>query len=764
MTFVKDLLRRRVPQVVAIYFGASWGLLEFLDFITQRFALSPHLIDLALIVPLLFLPSVILVTYFHGAAGADKWVAAEKIVIPINLVVAAAFLLFFFQGKDLGATTTTVVVTDEEGVESERVVPKSEFRKRLAVFFFDGEEDNPETDWVRYGLPVAVATDLTQDAYLDIRMSVQFAERLREAGFTDMVNVPLALEREIAEEFHRDHFVTGAVAKVDGGFQATVSLYETQRGRLVEERHYENSDILAMADEISVQLRDDLKIPDRGEDEAQDLPVSEILTKSTEAFRLSIESMRAIQIDQDFERGTNLMEAAVAEDPTYADAQADLGTLYLLVNRPAESVGPLQAAMDHIYRLPERARFVLKSNYYLLVQQDMEKAYASLEMWAELFPDDIVAYQGRLQIQTMRGDQVGALESLEKILELDPGQRDVLIQMGTLRQEMGDLAGAKADFQQYVQEFPDDHDALGRLAQLARRSGDLDEARNYYDRAMILAPTDVGLLVGLGEVERGAGNLEAALRHYETGLTIASTPEERAQVYSALESFFLTKGQVGSALEYQEDRLLEAPSFQPAFSVAQLRLMGAGLYAEAGREEEAFARVAEAGAELSPPFDGLIPLGEMQIFLALEDADAIEGTLSGVEAFIDLLQYEMLRPTVVSARGFVHELRGEYREAIQQYENEQRLNPGSTTVNMRLGRCHRELGELDEAVGLLQEALKSSPFGPRTNYEMALTYEAMGRMDQAREHLGRSLAIWSEADPNFRWARRAREAAERLGM
>jgi hypothetical protein len=60
MTLVKDLLRRRVPQVVAIYLGACWGIVEFVDFITQRFALSPHLIDLALVGPLLLLPSVIL--------------------------------------------------------------------------------------------------------------------------------------------------------------------------------------------------------------------------------------------------------------------------------------------------------------------------------------------------------------------------------------------------------------------------------------------------------------------------------------------------------------------------------------------------------------------------------------------------------------------------------------------------------------------------------------------------------------------------------
>ena len=96
MTLVKDLLRRRVPQMTAIYIGASWAMVEFMDFATQRFALSPHLVDLALVGPLLLLPSVMLVTYFHGAPGGDQWVAIEKVGIPMNLVVAALILVFFF--------------------------------------------------------------------------------------------------------------------------------------------------------------------------------------------------------------------------------------------------------------------------------------------------------------------------------------------------------------------------------------------------------------------------------------------------------------------------------------------------------------------------------------------------------------------------------------------------------------------------------------------------------------------------------------------
>ena len=139
MTLVEDLLRRRVPQVIAIYFGASWGLVQFVDFMAIRYVLSPHLTDLALVVPLLLLPSVALMTYFHGAPGQNEWVLAERIGIPANLAAAVVVLLLFFQGKDLGAATTTVTVTDEEGVETERVIPKTEFRKRVTVYFFDAE-------------------------------------------------------------------------------------------------------------------------------------------------------------------------------------------------------------------------------------------------------------------------------------------------------------------------------------------------------------------------------------------------------------------------------------------------------------------------------------------------------------------------------------------------------------------------------------------------------------------------------------------------
>jgi len=225
----------------------------------------------------------------------------------------------------------------------------------------------------------------------------------------------------------------------------------------------------------------------------------------------------------------------------------------------------------------------------------------------------------------------------------------------------------------------------------------------------------------------------------------------------------MARGQVGRSIEIMEDRLAEAPAYLPGFMVIQQQLMEAGTYAEAGRLDEAWALVERARTELPAPFDAMAPLGEMDIHMTLEDAESIEATLPAVEVFITTLQYEVVRPALVRAQGEALALRGEDRQAVERFEEGRRLAPSSTSGPMDLGRCYRELGEYEQSEAFLQEALAVSPYGPRTNYEMALTYEAMGRMEEARTYIDRALEVWVDADPEYRWARRAREAAERIG-
>jgi hypothetical protein len=122
MTIVKDLIQRRVPQILGIYLATSWAIIEFLDWLINRFSISPHLPEFGLVILASMIPTVLLLAYFHGKPGRDTWTKIEKIGIPTNALAAIFLLLFLFRGKDLGAATARVTLEDEEGQTIERVI------------------------------------------------------------------------------------------------------------------------------------------------------------------------------------------------------------------------------------------------------------------------------------------------------------------------------------------------------------------------------------------------------------------------------------------------------------------------------------------------------------------------------------------------------------------------------------------------------------------------------------------------------------------
>ncbi|MCL7978669.1 MAG: hypothetical protein M8865_02130, partial [marine benthic group bacterium] len=165
---LKELLARRVPQIVGGYLAGGWLVLEFTDWAVNRYLLSDHLTDFVVAGWLLLLPAVIMLSWSHGKPGRDRWSRAEHIGIALNLIVAVAVLFGLFRGTDLGAATTTVVVEDEEGNTIERVIPKSQFRKSLVVFPFDNESGNEGFDWLEHGISIGIGVDLAQDPFLTI--------------------------------------------------------------------------------------------------------------------------------------------------------------------------------------------------------------------------------------------------------------------------------------------------------------------------------------------------------------------------------------------------------------------------------------------------------------------------------------------------------------------------------------------------------------------------------------------------------------------
>ncbi|MYB07791.1 MAG: hypothetical protein F4Y24_15720 [Gemmatimonadetes bacterium] len=147
----RDLIQRRVPHILAIYAGASWGLVEFTAFAVDEFLISPHWTRMVMVTLLIALPSVFLLAWFHGKPGRerDQLARAEKVGIPANLVLCVVVLTALFGGEGLGSVMTTVAVETEDGETIEREVPTPEFTKTMALFPLDLGPGMAEDDaWV----------------------------------------------------------------------------------------------------------------------------------------------------------------------------------------------------------------------------------------------------------------------------------------------------------------------------------------------------------------------------------------------------------------------------------------------------------------------------------------------------------------------------------------------------------------------------------------------------------------------------------------
>ena len=752
-SLARNLFERRVPHVLAIYAGASLGLVEFAAFMVDEFLLSPHWTRVVLTAVLLLLPSVAMLAWFHGRQGQDEVPLTEKIGIPANLALAATVLLLLFGGEDLGAATTAVSVETEDGETVERVVPKPEFRKRTALFPFDaGAGLGEEEAWLTYMAPLVLELDLAADDFFEPLLFGAFMQRLAELGFPALRDVPLSLKREVATEFHSSFIVGGTVEGVEDGYRLTLTLHDTGSGSQVSETVHEGPDFLTLVDEMSEALADALEIPDR--DDIEHLAVRERLTENDAAWEAFGQSYpKLLANPPDLDAAVAGLSAATALDPTFTMAQHQLAVLLLSANRPGEAIAPIQAAIDHVYRLPERLRFRVKSDYYFLTQQP-EKAWAVLEMWVELHPEDPAALRSYLAVQLLRGDWEGMVRTLETLYRLNPTEHSLLRAMAQTYEELGDNDRALAALAEYVEKFPEDYAGYLDLARIQRRQGDLAGARDYPERAIIIEPRMPELLGELASLDLSTGRFESALSGYEGALASSRAPAQRTAALEGLREYYRFRGQMEEAIGMADARLDEAHAWQTPMQVVQDRFSDIDLYLDAGRYDEAVALFEELRSQLPPPVSQ-VPHWEIHIALGAEDGEAARGAYHAAFDAMEATDFGVLRPALTGDLGRIEELDGNYDAAVTNYPDAMAQDPGRN-FHRRTGRALRKAGRLGEAEEELREALRLSPAAPRAHLEMALVLEAQGDTARAMEHLRSALAAWEFADESFEPAREAR--------
>jgi len=764
---IKGLFHRRVPQIAGVYLAASWGIVEFADFLVAQFSLSPAIINLVLIFLLIMLPAVVVLAWRHGAPGADHWTNVDGAVIGLNLTAAAGILFVTFGGQELGAATTIKLVEDMEGNTVERVVPKAEFRRNMLLYDFDNESGDPDLDWLKTGVTVGVLIDLVQDVFVTAVPSADptVLERLREAGFEASDEIPLSLKREAAELRSLPYFMDGSFRSDGGILDVQTRLYDTQSARQLAIHSYRGADPLDLVDAISLDLRHDLGIPSWQIEAAVDLPASELLTSSPEAYRTWVEGQKAF-IRNDHITARIKSEEAIALDSTFAYAYANGGIAALLSGDPVAGGELISAANRYLYRLPERSRLGIQVVEKWLFQQDPEGALRAARYWTEVYPQDADARRLAATLATVTGDQDEATRQSRALLAIDTTDAQSMRQMAVAFQQRREYDSALVYYERLGDRLPSDIQTRLQIAATRSSLGQFEEARAELEQASVAAPADPDPVNQLARLDIREGLYADASTRSESVVQLARTPQERASAAGLEESLYYNRGQFARLVDAYRRRLAAQTESQPAIAVVGSMDNSEALRfaSEAGRGDWALQQIDSLGSLVGPPFSLELEVAAVRIHLQRGDLESARGSLAGLqqmaESFATSPGAESFRTWV---EGRIAELEdGNCTRALEKYDEAAASTPLGILYRISRMRCLASLERWQDAQAEAEWLFERRPGSPKLRLAIARYHIARGQTDEAVTHLEAAVGFWSEADPDYIPAQEARALLEEL--
>ncbi|HVP67340.1 MAG TPA: tetratricopeptide repeat protein [Anaeromyxobacteraceae bacterium] len=283
--------------------------------------------------------------------------------------------------------------------------------------------------------------------------------------------------RTIGEKLHVANLLEGSLRRSGGHVRITAQLIKAADGSSLWSETFDRQldDIFKVQDEIAAAVTRALEV--------KLLPGQESVgarTGNLEAYRLYLIGRRAVQTaanDADFQRSIDVLERAVRLDPSYAQAQALLGSaIFERLNILSPSaLGPDEwnAQWARVLALAEKA---------IALAPDVADGYllrATLRSWVER-------------------DWAGAQADYERVMALDHGSVSGRREYALLLASLGRVGEAVRIARANVQTDPLDTQSWLWLGVFLAASGNLDEAVAAYRHGLEVEPREPRLLRQLG--------------------------------------------------------------------------------------------------------------------------------------------------------------------------------------------------------------------------------------------------------------------------
>jgi serine/threonine protein kinase/tetratricopeptide (TPR) repeat protein len=254
------------------------------------------------------------------------------------------------------------------GVDSGVVPARAQALTRLVVLPFRVVRPDPESDFLAFSLPDAIATSLSGIGPLIVRSSATAA---RFAG--DAPDL-----KSLAAEADVDRVVMGTLLRSGEQLSASVQLVEAPGGTLMTSHTVQSSlgDLFRLQDDIARRVAEALALPlgGGGTPPAPDSP------RDTRAYELYLRANELARTYDGMLRARDLYEHAVDLDPTFAPAWAHLGRSHRVIGKYIDGTSDSEARAEEALRraLAINPRLSVAHKFYANLEADIGQAGRAL--------------------------------------------------------------------------------------------------------------------------------------------------------------------------------------------------------------------------------------------------------------------------------------------------------------------------------------------------------------------------------------------------
>ncbi len=780
--FIKQLMHRRVPQIVGAYIASLWVAVELGGWVTEQLGL-PSAYALYLFVLLVsLLPCVVLLAWRHGAPGADEWGRAEKLGIPANVLLAIVLVVMIIQLRPpheglpesirMGAAVVERTVIDETGQEQVFQVARKGFGVSVQTLFWPNADASATgVGWESYAAPWLMGVDLSQDPLISggAMYNRLVLERLLAAGYEQGIGEPLALGLSIAEDYGADYLIRGNYRREEAGYTLQADLYVVEDGTLLESFSQQGNSLIAASDSLSQRIGERLVGDlDRGGAEFRPLDLAEMTTDNEAVLESFVQGMNALMIDSDFETGVEHLYTATEMDPSFSHAWVMLQQTLRQTGDMAAANAAIEQALQYDYKLETEMRFVLKANQYAILG-DIPRAVRVIRMWTEVQPLNLLAWITLTRNLLIVGEVDEARESNVRARELDPDRASLTRTRAEIEELAGNFELASQLLTEYLQAEPDDDAAWISLGGARERSGDIEGAQEAYERASFVASSGFDARERLLRLEGRAGDPERAIRDLQRALAEPLQPSQQARLARELVNVLSNVGRLQELLDvieqHQEVINQTLPPLARAMTVGGMRISA---YMGLGRYQRAL-EIIEASVEQVPEqFRPIFAVSRFHIHEAEGQVSEAAEQFEIYEEFV--LNYDMAGQDILlkAQRARLLAMRDDFVAALAQMEQAESMTRGSVfllvdevthTLTLQKADYQLEAGRLDAAIETVDAFLSIYPNNGQAQLLRARVLHALGQQDEAESQLSKVLELWSSADPEFELLQDANELA-----